>query len=372
MEISVAICAFNARDRIEMVLQSLGAQDLGTVGEWELVVIDNASTDNTSDLVKELCEKYRLPLRLFVEPVPGLSNARRRAALEARSDLLSYLDDDVVVPNNWIAECIRFLRSSPQCGILGCKVIPLFEDESKKPPNFDRWYAGILSLVDLGPTAHELDVRNGTLIVGAGMSGRTCVFRATFADVQSITVGRRGSSLAGGEDLEAQLIASRLGWEIWYTPSLVLQHFVPSRKLNRAYLEKWFIDTAPCHAWLDCLAKFDRCPSTIRLLMSAASLIPRILRLSLVSAIPWRKTNEKREVRFWARQISAILVGYLALIGKRQDMTRVFQFIDKYKVKTIAARQTELAVLAKLKGTSPEVKRAHVHGLFKEGSNGPG
>jgi hypothetical protein len=106
--------------------------------------------------------------------------------------------------------------------------------------------------------------------------------------------------------------------------------------------------------------------------MSAASLIPRILRLSLVSAIPWRKTNQKREVRFWARQISAILVGYLALIGKRQDMTRVFQFIDKYKVKTIAARQTELAVLAKLKGTSPEVKRAHVHGLFKEGSNGPG
>jgi hypothetical protein len=53
-------------------------------------------------------------------------------------------------------------------------------------------------------------------------------------------------------------------------------------------------------------------------------------------------------------------------------MTRVFQFIDKYKVKTIATRQTELAVLAKLKGTSPEVKRAHVQALFKEDSNGPG
>ncbi len=372
MDLSVAICAFNAQDRIEMVLQSLGSQDLSTVAEWELIVVDNASTDNTSELVKELSAKYRLPLRLFVEPVPGLSNARRRAALEARSDFLSYLDDDVVAPDNWVVECIRFLKSRPQCGILGCKVIPLFEDVSKKPADFDHGYAGILSLVDLGPTAYELDVRNGTSIVGAGMTGRTCVFRSTFADVQSLTVGRRGSSLAGGEDLEAQLVASRLGWEIWYTPSLVLQHFVPSRKLNREYLEKWFIDTASCHAWLDCLAKFDRCPSTIRLLMSSASLIPRILRLLLVSAIPWRKANEKREVRFWARQISAILVGYLALIGKRQDMSRIFQFIDNYKTKTIAARQTELAVMAEPKGSSPEVKRAHAQALCEEDSNGPG
>jgi hypothetical protein len=82
--------------------------------------------------------------------------------------------------------------------------------------------------------------------------------------------------------------------------------------------------------------------------------------------------HRERPVRFWARQISAILVGYLALIGKRQDMSRIFQFIDNYKTKTIAARQTELAVMAEPKGSSPEVKRAHAQALCEEDSNGPG
>lgn len=330
MEISLAICAYNARDRIEMVLHSLSSQVLGTVKEWELIVVDNASTDHTSELVTQLCAQYQLPLRLLQEPVPGLSNARRRAALAARADLLSFLDDDVVVPNNWIADCTQFLSSHPECGILGCKVVPLFEDETKKPADFEEQYAGILSMLDLGPVAYELDVRQGAMVVGAGMSGRTSVFRSTFAEVQSITGGRRGSSLAGGEDLEAQLVAARLGWQVWYVPSLVLQHYVPTRKLNRQYFEKWFIDTSPCHAWLNCLAKYDHCPSAMRVLMSAATLLPRILRLWLVSAIPWRKANHKREACFWAKQRVATLRGYLALLGKRREMARVYQYIDDY------------------------------------------
>ncbi len=345
MDLSVAICAYNAAQRIEMVLESLGRQSIPEELRWELIVVDNASTDGTGALVASLSDKYGLPLRLLSEPSPGLANARRCAAIEARSDLLSYLDDDVVVPENWVVDCVRFLRSKPTCGIMGCKVVPLFEDETAKPPDFDHWYAGILSMIDLGPEVQELDVRNGPKVVGAGMSGRTSLFRTTFAKMASITGGRKGSSLAGGEDFESQLIASRLGWEIWYTPTLVLQHYVPVRKLNRQYLEKWFIDTAACHAWLNCLSTFDRPPTSFQLISRAATQIPMLGRLAIVSWLPWRDVSERRESWFWARQCTARAMSYFGLLSRRSDMERVYRLIDESRSANVGEMNSEPAVL---------------------------
>jgi glycosyltransferase involved in cell wall biosynthesis len=331
MKLTLAICAYNAQDRIGMVLESLGRQRVGPGTTWELIVVDNASTDSTAAVTTSLAEQYQLPLRLLIEQESGLANARRCAALAARSDLLSYLDDDVVVPENWVEECIRFLRSKPQCGIMGCKVVPLFEDESRKPPDFDHWYAGVLSMSDLGAYERLLDVRREPKVVGAGMSGRTSVFRTTFADLTSLTVGRKGSSLAGGEDLESQLIAYRMGWEIWYNPALTLEHFVPNRKLNRTYLEKWFVDTAACHAWLDCLASFDRSPTAMSLIAKTWCRMPIAARMALLSVAPWRDKDRRHEGAVWARQARAVLYGYVKLLFRMQEIRHVYETIDDHK-----------------------------------------
>ncbi len=312
-----------------MVLESLGRQRVSHGTIWELIVVDNASTDSTAAVTTSLAEQYQLPLRLLNEQESGLANARRCAAVAARSELLSFLDDDVVAPENWVEECIRFLRSKPQCGIMGCKVVPLFEDESKKPPDFDHWYSGVLSMSDLGSSERRLDVCREPKVVGAGMSGRTSVFRNTFAELSSLTVGRKGSSLAGGEDLEAQLIAHRMGWEVWYNPDLELQHYVPNRKLNRAYLEKWFVDTAACHAWLDCLQNFERSPTSMQLIARAWNDVPNFARLSLLSMAPWIGQSRRHEAKLWASQIRRRLLGYGQLLFKHRDIQNVYDAIQR-------------------------------------------
>src|SRR6187455_3042172 len=95
LDVTVAICTWNRRTLLESTLESLERMKVSPSTRWELVLVDNGSTDGTAEVVANWISRRTLPLRYVHESVLGLSNARNRAITEARAEWLLFTDDDV-------------------------------------------------------------------------------------------------------------------------------------------------------------------------------------------------------------------------------------------------------------------------------------
>lgn len=336
LDLTVAICVYNGEKRICMVLDALARQQLPDGFTWELLVIDNASKDGTATLVQERCRIHGLPLRLLAEPTPGLAHARRCAALAARSQALCFLDDDTVVETDWCAECVSFMRSHPQAGIVGARVLPLLEDPASRPADFAERFAPILSVFDQGDTAHRLEMPLGPTPVGAGMVGQRRLYRLVFDQLKSLNVGRQGDSLAGGEDLEAIFIAHHLGLEIWYDPALRVQHFIPVGRVTEQYRDKWMVDTARCHAWLLLLSTREPRQESAWYAQRVGQLERRARRYAVLAALPGGRWLHPKLARsaYWQRYYRSLAAGYRALGQQLDYVDHVFQVIARQRQAT--------------------------------------
>lgn len=298
MDLTIAICAFNSTRPLPLALEALRDQQVPAGTTWELLVIDNRSTDGTGALAERLGREWSLPMRVIVENEPGLIHARRRAAAEARGTLLSFIDDDNLVDPDWIARCLEFFAAHPACGVVGGKIDPRFEDPASRPADFNERYADALAIRDLGASAMQLVPPRQDPPCGAGMTGRTALFRDILLRVGCQLSGRKGKALTAGEDTEIGLIAHRLGWELWYSPALHMQHLLPSWRLSEAYLDKLIAGGARSEAWLNVLRGREPRRSRLGYLVRATS-------MGLVSAKMWLlailRRGERERFRFWAR-----------------------------------------------------------------------
>ncbi len=92
---------------------------------WELLVVDNGSTDGTSEVASAFVS--RLPLRLVHEPEPGLSAARNRAVSEARGEYLLWIDDDAIPAPGWIAAYLEAFLAWPEAALFGGPIAVAFD-----------------------------------------------------------------------------------------------------------------------------------------------------------------------------------------------------------------------------------------------------
>src|SRR6266702_3280450 len=95
MFITVAICTFNRAESLRRTLESLVAIQVTSDLTWEIVIVNNNSTDHTDDVISEYIG--RLPVRREFEPRSGKSNALNRAIDVAKGDYIAWIDDDVLV-----------------------------------------------------------------------------------------------------------------------------------------------------------------------------------------------------------------------------------------------------------------------------------
>ena len=155
LDLTLAICAYNAQRRLPMALEALARQLTGSL-HWEVLVIDNNSTDATAAIADQAGRSLGLTMRVIHEPQPGLAAARRRAAVEALGRYLSYVDDDNLVEPDWARQCVTFLDEHPRCGVVGGRIDPLFEDPAARPVDFDEHFAMALAIRDFGSDARRL------------------------------------------------------------------------------------------------------------------------------------------------------------------------------------------------------------------------
>ncbi|MGB3291840.1 MAG: hormogonium polysaccharide biosynthesis glycosyltransferase HpsE [Phormidesmis sp.] len=231
---SVVVCTYNGAERVGKVLEYLYAQKGTEKLSWEIIVVDNNSSDQTKETVEGYQSAWRgsVPLRYCFEPRQGLAFARQRAVEEARGELIGFLDDDNLPEPNWVAKAFSFAQTRPNIGAYGSYIVGEFETEP--PLNFER-IASLLALTNRGDKALFYYPGKKVLPPGAGLVVRK---QAWLENVPKscFLQGRVAGHQLPGEDLEALLYIQRAGWEIWYNPEMTLLHCIPSWRLTPEYL----------------------------------------------------------------------------------------------------------------------------------------
>ncbi|MBD2258629.1 hormogonium polysaccharide biosynthesis glycosyltransferase HpsE [Pseudanabaena sp. FACHB-2040] len=236
VQLTVAIRAYNAASRLPKILDCLQRQVVPAHLSWEVLVVDNNSTDDTPQIIDRAKRAEPLPftLKYVLEDRQGAAFARQRALLEAGADLVGFLDDDNYPAPNWVAEIWEFGQQHPGAGAFSGKIFGDFE--VPPPPNFAH-IASYMALIDRGDQPFSYSLRKDRVLPpGAGLVIRKSAWLKSVPKDFSIS-GPVGHVLAlKGEDIELLGWLRKAGWEILYNPNLVILHHIPAWRLERDYL----------------------------------------------------------------------------------------------------------------------------------------
>ena len=129
VDLTVAIPTYNGETRLPELLKRLQKQLYTEDFSWEIIVVDNNSTDNTAKLVQTYQVTWQLPypLKYYFEPKQGAAYARKRAVEEAKGKLIGFLDDDNYPTPNWVTKAYAFGKIYPQAGAYASQIHPEWE-----------------------------------------------------------------------------------------------------------------------------------------------------------------------------------------------------------------------------------------------------
>jgi GT2 family glycosyltransferase len=231
--VSVIICCHNSSSLLPSTLECLARQVVDI--PWEVVIVDNASTDQTGSVARRLWPQgIPVALRVVQEPQLGLAYARIRGMVEARYEFLTFVDDDNWLDPGWVQTTYDVMLNHPEIGALGGIIEPEFETAR---PN---WFGPVAYLYATGPSGEPSgDVTERHMLCGAGLTVR----QSALGDIgekgfRPISVGRTGTSLGAGEDSELTYCLRLAGWRLWIDPRLRMKHFLPHRRLQWAYARR--------------------------------------------------------------------------------------------------------------------------------------
>jgi glycosyltransferase involved in cell wall biosynthesis len=227
-DFTVAIPTYNGAEHIPKVIEQLRSQvQLETV-TWEILIVDNNSSDNLVEQVQELQANWDLdaPLRYCFESQQGLAFARQRAIDESSGRYIGFLDDDNIPAPDWVSAALRFGEDHPQVGAYGGQVRPVYE--TPPPEEFEKAKA-FLVIRNLGSQPRPFAPDKLQLPAGAGLVVRKQAW------VESVPK-RLIRTTRGGNDYEISLHMHKAGWEIWYNPAMQIEHYIPAWRLERSYL----------------------------------------------------------------------------------------------------------------------------------------
>ncbi|MEA5551282.1 hormogonium polysaccharide biosynthesis glycosyltransferase HpsE [Anabaena cylindrica UHCC 0172] len=233
-KLTVVIPTYNGESRLPQVLERLQTQRGIENLNWEIIIVDNNSTDGTAKLIQEYQANWRndIPLRYIFEPEQGLAFARNKAITEAKGELVGFLDDDNLPASNWVIESYKFGQEHPKAGIYASQIHGLFE---VPPPEHLKPILFYLAITERGSQPLLYEPSKQGFPPGAGLVVRRHLWK-NYVPKKLFLVGRVGSSMLAGEDVEAMLYIYRAGWEIWYNPEMRIEHIIPAWRLERDYL----------------------------------------------------------------------------------------------------------------------------------------
>ncbi len=235
--LTVAICTWNRAPLLRQTLERITRLTIPRGTEWELLVVDNNSTDDTQSILREF--STRLPLRALSEPRQGKSHALNLAREQAKGQYILWTDDDVLVEPTWLLEYCRAFDRYPDAGIFGGRIRPFLEGT---PPTWlvrllsHPRVAGAYGVNDLGPTPRPLSEL--VMAYGANMAVRTDVQQRYPYDTR---IGPVGKHYVQGEETALLFTMLAGGVSGWWLPGPLVWHVIPARHQTIAHLRRYFV-----------------------------------------------------------------------------------------------------------------------------------
>jgi glucosyl-dolichyl phosphate glucuronosyltransferase len=236
MDATVLICTYNRAGLLGPTLDSLARVHAPTL-RWDVLVVDNNSTDDTRRIVEARQAAYPVPLRYLFEARQGKSVALNTGLSYAEGDIIAFTDDDVDVPAGWLEAAVRPLKTRRGIAYTGGPVEPMWE---APPP---AWLApagnlgGTIAVKDHGSEPFIFEERRKTPL-GVNMAVR----RQLIEEIGGFRpdLGRRGNSLLGQEQAEFFYRSRAAGALGLYVPDMVVRHHVPAARLTVSYFRRWW------------------------------------------------------------------------------------------------------------------------------------
>jgi glycosyltransferase involved in cell wall biosynthesis len=221
LDFTVAIPTYNGESRLPELLERLKNQLHTENLSWEIIVVDNNSTDNTAKIVQAYQKNWQCPypLKYCFEVKQGAAYARKKAVAEAKGKLIGFLDDDNYPISNWVAAAYSFAQKYPKVGAYGSQIHP--DWEVQPPQNFQR-IAPFLAITERGNLPLLYEAKNKLLPPSAGLVVRKQAWLESLPDKCILTY------------------IQKAGWEIWYNPEMEIFHKIPSSRLQKDYLIPFF------------------------------------------------------------------------------------------------------------------------------------
>jgi glycosyltransferase involved in cell wall biosynthesis len=241
VDLTVAICTWNRAALLGQTLDRLAAVELPPGTSWEVLVVNNNSTDHTDRVLAAYLPTGKLPLRTATERKQGLSNARNCALELAAGRWVIWTDDDVRPDPTWLTGFYVTTLRHPLAAAIGGPIRPWFPT----PPDPDLMAAfkplrvGFCG-VDHGPIEREL--LPDEQIYGANMAYRTDAVRGLTFDP---ALGRNGETLAMHEDtVYLRQVRDRGGRVVW-SPAMSLEHYVDPHRMTVEYARRFCLESHP-------------------------------------------------------------------------------------------------------------------------------
>jgi glucosyl-dolichyl phosphate glucuronosyltransferase len=238
IDISVVLCTYNRCASLRKALETAAALEVPRDRQWEVLIVDNNSSDGTRELAEEFRNTYPNRFRYVFEARPGKSHALNRGILEAQGRILAFMDDDVLADRQWLRNLTEPLFNGGQISGTGGRIL------SQKVVAAPPWLAlegpysigGMLALFDEGDDAKELK---------CPPFGTNMAFRREMFDKYGVfraDMGPRPGSEIRNEDTEFGRRLLSGGECLWYVPDAVVYHAVPEERLRQSYLLRFWYD----------------------------------------------------------------------------------------------------------------------------------
>ena len=249
---TVLIATYNRAALLDRTLDSLRRLRMASGRRWELIVVDNNSSDATREVVERHARSFAVPLRYLLETRQGRSSALNAGIAAARGSVIAMTDDDVIVDEGWLeAACDTLLEpTGPDVAYAGGPVRPLWE---AAPPSWldlgrgDLW--GTIAIQDHGGDRFVYEEKK-KVPLGANMAATRELF-ARIGNFRADLGRTSGVQVLGQEVPELLARARAAGCRGAYVPSMRVEHHVPAARLTRRYFRRWWFGKGVSRARLE-------------------------------------------------------------------------------------------------------------------------
>lgn len=232
--VSIVVCCYNSVARLHETIGHVVQQKTNNTFPWELVIVDNASTDNTFELAKEILQTSSIQFQVVKETTAGLSSARRKGFSVSKFDYLLYCDDDNWLAQNYVQRAFEIINANEKIAILGGMGEAVFE--TIEPA----WFKKLEKNFAVGDQSSSKEsLLQVTEVYGAGFTVRKAFLQQLFTSgIQNVLSDRSGGQLISGGDTEWCYLARYFGKEVWYCRDLKFKHLMTTGRMSWDYLKK--------------------------------------------------------------------------------------------------------------------------------------